>query len=255
MLETLGIVQLCIPHHSSSRFSSDLLSRRLAGRSVLEWIVRRVTDAQQLDGVIALTDDFAAHPEITAAIPPDVPVYLSQADDGLTRVVEAVEKYPCRSVVLLSVDNPFVDPAVIHRLVFTAHAHPEWDYIGYRQRDGRPSVMSQVGVFAEWCTSRALKEAHRKAEAPADRMSATQYIYSHPELFQLRLLSAPDALDRDDLRLRISCEEDWEHAAMIAEALGEASLEWQSVAGLLDSQPAIREQMARLNNVTETIDS
>lgn len=255
MLETLGIVQLRIPHHQASRCSADLLSRRLAGRSVLEWIVRRVTDAQQLDGVIALTDDFAAHKDIIAAIPPDVPVYLSQADDGLTRAVEAVEKYPCRSVVLLSVDTPFVDPSLIDRLVITAQANPECDYIGYRQRDGRPSVMSQVGVFAEWCTGRALREAHRKAEAPADRVSATHYIYSHPEQFQLRLLSAPDALDRHDLRLRISCEEDWEHAAMIAEALGEEALEWQSVAGLLDSQPAIREQMARLNNVTDTIDS
>ena len=42
---------------------------------------------------------------------------------------------------------------------------------------------------------------------------------------------------------------------MIAEALGEESLEWQSVAGLLDNQPAIRRQMARLNNTSEEGDN
>ena len=255
MLETLGIVQLRVPQDHPSHCISDILFRRLAGRSVLEWIVRRVTDAQQLDGVIALTDDPSTHRAIAAAIPPDVPVHLSQASDDLERAVEAVEEYPCRAVVLLSIDTPFVDPALIDRLVITAHAHPECDYISYRQRDGRPSVMSPVGVFAQWCTTRALKESHRKADSPADRVSATHYIYSHPEHFRLRLLSVPDALDRHDLRLRISCEEDWEHAAMIADALGEESLEWQSVAGLLDNQPAIRQQMARLNSIAQTADS
>ena len=178
MLETLGVVQLRVPEHQATPPGSDLRFRRLAGQSVLEWIVRRVTDAQHLDGVIALTDDSAAHRDIVRAVPPDVPVLLSQAEDDLSRAVEAIEQFPCRSVVLLSVDTPFVDPALIDRLVITAQTHPECDYIGYRQSDGRPSVMSQVGVFAEWCTSRALKTAHRKAETPADRGSDALFIFT-----------------------------------------------------------------------------
>ena len=252
MLETLGIVQLPTTHtpHSNTKYPF----RRLGGRSVLERIVRRATEAQRLDGVIAVSGVGSAANEIASAIPADIPLYQAQAPDALARAVEAIEQYPCRAVVFLSIDTPFVDPALIDQLVITAQAHSECDYVGYRQADGRPSVMSEVGVFAEWCTARAVKEAHRKAKDASERMSATQFIYSHPERFQLRFMSAPQELDRDDLRLRVTCEEDWEHADMIAEAIGEDAMDWQCVARLLENQPGMREQMARLNKMTETID-
>ena len=75
----------------------------------------------------------------------------------------------------------------------------------------------------------------------------TRYLYSHPEIFSLRLLPVPTELDRDDLRLTIDVDEDFENAQEIYEALGPESLDWQRIAGLLDQQPAIRERMAYLN--------
>jgi spore coat polysaccharide biosynthesis protein SpsF (cytidylyltransferase family) len=74
------------------------------------------------------------------------------------------------------------------------------------------------------------------------------YIHSHPELFHLRLLPIPPQLDRDDVRLALEVEEDWDHAQMILEALGPENLEWQRIASLLDEHPAIRARMAALNH-------
>ena len=50
MLRNLGIVQVCF---HSPRFRSNM-ARRFGGRSLLEWVIRRVTDSVRLDGVIAV---------------------------------------------------------------------------------------------------------------------------------------------------------------------------------------------------------
>ena len=50
MLKNLGIVQACF---HSPRFRCNAM-RKFAGRSLLEWVIRRVTDSMQLDGVIVV---------------------------------------------------------------------------------------------------------------------------------------------------------------------------------------------------------
>lgn len=77
----------------------------------------------------------------------------------------------------------------------------------------------------------------------------TRYLYSHPEQFNIRLTPAPTEIDREDVRLTVDIEEDWEHALAIYEALGPELLDWQRIASLLDHQPALRSRMAALNRV------
>ena len=246
MLETLGIVQLNSDAASHKGKDSDPRVT-LAGKSMLEWIVRRVTDAQRLDGVIVVASSSPRDLLLAEEVPADVPVLTSSAAGRLSATVEAIEKYPCESIVLVGTDTPFVDPGLIDRLVITSQEQESCDYVSYQLRDGRPSVLSQIGVFAEWCCSKAIMRADRRAKESGDRTSVTRYIYSHPEEFQIRLLAAPAALDRDDLRLRVSCEEDLDLAATIVDALGQDALEWQSIAGLLAAQPQLRQRMALLN--------
>ena len=71
----------------------------------------------------------------------------------------------------------------------------------------------------------------------------------------MRLIQVPAALDRDDVRLTVEEQEDWEHAEAIFEALGPESLDWQRIAGLLDQQPALRQRMAVLNQADATAKS
>jgi spore coat polysaccharide biosynthesis protein SpsF (cytidylyltransferase family) len=58
-------------------------------------------------------------------------------------------------------------------------------------------------------------------------------------------------LDRDDVRLVIEGEEDWEHVQEIVEALGQDNLDWRTLAELLKYQPGLRGNMARLNRAEE----
>ena len=249
MLQTLGVV--LFPHREPGRQGGSsavsLAHRKIGGQQLLEWVIRRVTESQRLDGVIAVVGNGVEDTLVADQVPLDVPVYRGDHPDPLARVAGALREFSARSVVLVSADNPFVDPVLLDRLVSTACDNPGVDYVSYRSGDGRPAIQSRLGLFAEWCTSAALRVADREASHARDRSKVTPYVYSHPERFTLRLLPMPVELDRQDVRLTIDVEEDWEHAEAIFDALGPESLDWQGIAGLLEQQPALRQRMALLN--------
>jgi spore coat polysaccharide biosynthesis protein SpsF (cytidylyltransferase family) len=242
-MKTLGIV----PVRRASRGAYAKIGRKLGGKSLLEWVVRRLTDCQRLDGVAVVLGASEHDRRIGQLVPPDVPALVSSQGDRLARSVEAAGRFDARAVVCVAPDNPFIDPVLIDRLVSTADLHPNCDYIGYCRADGRPAILSQVGVLAEWCSTDALRRANLAAGRAADRENVTSYLYAHPELFTVRLIPLPPELDRDDVRLKIDHEEDWEHAQVIYEALGAEEWDWQRIADLLDHQPALRNRMAALN--------
>lgn len=249
MSTTLGIVEVpCVEPSSpeSTHNSGSIASRRFGNKSLLEWVVRRVTDALLLDQLVIVTDEEQGE-LIERLAPPDVSVFAGPQPDPLGRLAAAVRQHSVTQLVRIPLSCPFVDPELIDRLVTTATSNPGFDYIGYFSMDGRPAALSKVGFFAEWCTAEALFRADKLATSAADRDNSLRYIYSRPDCFQLRFIPIPEKLDRRDVRLTIEAEEDWDHAYMIFEALGPERLDWRRIVSLLDQQPAMRERMALLN--------
>lgn len=243
MLRTLGIIEVCF----APARAKPSVARKLGGKSVLEWVVRRVTDCQQLDGVIVLTCDAPENRIVKELVPMDVPVFVASGDDAVDQYAAALEQYQAEAVVRVCPDHPFIDPMLIDRLIVDAEAHPGCDYVSYRLRDGRPAILSPVGMYAEWFRAGALRRAAREATAADDRRCVTRYLYSRPDVFTIRLIRPPSRMDRDDLRLRVDVEEDWDNTLAIYEALGPEELDWQRIADLLDHQPHLRSRMAVLN--------
>jgi spore coat polysaccharide biosynthesis protein SpsF len=246
MLKTLGIVQACC-HARQFRCRA---ARKLGGRSVLEWVIRHVTDALRLDGVIVLVCDEADHRFMRNLVPTDVPIFVGTKPDSLGRFSQALEQYASEDVIRVRGDHLFIDPALIDRLVATAQDHPQCDYVSYCSRDGQPAILSPVGVYAEWIRASALHKAARHAKNAEEREHVTRYIYSHPEKFNIRLIPAPPEIDRSDVRLTVEMEEDWDHVLTIYEALGPEKMDWRRISNLLEQQPALRNRMAALNRDT-----
>jgi spore coat polysaccharide biosynthesis protein SpsF (cytidylyltransferase family) len=120
------------------------------------------------------------------------------------------------------------------------------DYASYCSRAGELAIHSRLGLVAQWCRVATLREADRRARDPRDRRGITRFVYSRPEEFQLKLLPIPQSLDRDDLRLAVVTEEDWDRAQLIIDALGPECLDWRSIADLLDDHPALRHGLGAL---------
>jgi spore coat polysaccharide biosynthesis protein SpsF len=173
MLRNLGVIQF--PWETSRL--KGCFRRRLGGKTLVEWVARRMTDCQRLDGVILLVGDSDVDHEVAELAPPDVPVFVSRHADPLARFIAALDEYNPEAVVRVSATTPFVDPSLVDRLVSAADAHPECDYISYCSRDGQPVVLSPICVYAEWIKAKALRRAARRATDPADRQGVTRYIY------------------------------------------------------------------------------
>ncbi len=250
-MATLGIIQAghaaAHPHRHAAR--------KLGGKSLLERVVRQVTDCEQLDHVIVLCGDSSRDAALAELVPPDVPVFSSKGASAASRLADAVDEFQPDAVVRVCADTPFIDPVLIDRLVIAAAENPSCDYISYCLRDGRPAILSKVGFFAEWYRVGALRMACRACKKNRRLSQAgdpTRHIVAHPEQFNVRLLAAPESLDRDDVRLTVDSEEDWENAQVIFEALGPERLDWRAIAQLLEDQPEIRGRMATLNRADPT---
>ena len=237
MSMTIGLVHLrpSTPraHHPSGR--------KLGGKSLLELVVRRLTDCQRLDRVVVVVGREDHDEQARALVPPDVRAYVSSATDPLSRAVDAMDHFHATAVVRVLADAPFVDPVLVDRLVSTADAHPACDYISYCSQDGLPAIMTHLGLCAEWCSAAALRRANLTARRAADRDAVTSFLYAHPEQFNVRLIPLPSELDRDDLPRQLDFAHDWEHAQAIYEALGSDEWDWRRLADLLVTQSESRQ--------------
>lgn len=207
------------------------MGRKLGGKSLLEIVVRRLTECQQLDRVVVLPGEGVSSDDLRDLVPPDVAVFDSTEGDLLSRYIAAADAHEADAVVRVTSENTFLDPAFVDRLITTGRQHPACDYISYQCRDGLPAVLSPLGVFAEWCRTAALREADRQAKPAEVRQAVTRWIYSHPECFQLRLMPLPEAMYQGDLRLSIDSEEDWERTVALFDAWGQEDFDWRRIAG------------------------
>ena len=246
MLKTLGIVQACC-HARQFRCRA---ARKLGGRSVLEWVIRHVTDSLRLDGVIVLVCDDADHRFMRNLVPADVPFFVGTKPDSLGRFSQALEQYATQDVIRIRGDHLFIDPCADrppgdHRR--RASAMRLHQLLLARRPAGHPFA---GGSLCRMDPRSALHKAARHAKHPEEREHVTRFIYSHPEKFNIRLIPAPAEIDRDDVRLTVEMEEDWDHVLTIYEALGPEKMDWRRISHLLDQQPALRSRMAALNRDT-----
>ncbi len=240
MFQTLAVVQ-------AGGARRRQLSHTVGGVPVLEWVLRRLSEAQQLDHLVVLTGHLAEDESILGLVPPDVCVFRSSRTDFLGRLHSLLQRYPAQALVLVPADTPFVDPVLIDRLVTEAREHPQCDYLCYATADGKALNPEQVGLFGEWVRAEVIHELHRRLVAAADRQHPLRYLLHHSGAYSLRLLALPEPLSPEEIRLRVESVQDWEHLETIYEALGPERLDWKHIFRLLNDQPQLRRQMALLN--------
>ncbi|HZZ28430.1 MAG TPA: NTP transferase domain-containing protein [Pirellulales bacterium] len=166
MVKTLGVVEVR-PNADLPRL---MACRRLGGKSLLEWTVRRMTECLRLDRVLVLCPRIPQTRELMDLVPRDVPLAVSDRPDALARLVDMLEKHPAESVVVVAAEHPFVDPELIDRLIITADHYPESDYISFCSRTGLPTVLSPLGLMASGCGPAHCGRPMRKPEiCPIER--------------------------------------------------------------------------------------
>jgi spore coat polysaccharide biosynthesis protein SpsF (cytidylyltransferase family) len=247
MYETIGIVDFngfSAISTAQDRWRS-LAKRPLAGQPLAAWPLRRLSEALGLDHIVAIVPPESR--DLEAMIPSDIEVVVCDKRDALGRLVRTIREIPAQSFVRAEMNCPFIDPVLIDAIIRIAHSHRDCDYASYCLQDRQPAQRSQVGLFAEWCTSAAIVRADTDCQDAVHRRLVTSFIYSNPQQFRTRLVPVPEALDRNDVRLTLQTCADLENFEDILESLGPDHLEWQTIVELLEMHPALRQRMESLN--------
>ncbi|HET6882835.1 MAG TPA: NTP transferase domain-containing protein [Pirellulales bacterium] len=229
MTETIGVVCLAPANDASG----NKHCWKFGSRPLLEFLVRRLTDCQQLDQVLVVAGPEFEDGRLADVVPPDVSVHFTDQPDLLGRLLSVAEASGASGLVTIDAEHPFIDPILVDRLVTTSQAHPECDYLGFCFRDGRPVVRSPLGAFADWYRVGALRQANRLALKPEERNDVSRLVRSRPERFTLRFLPVPPPLESDKLKLSVGDHEAWEYAQTIYDCLGPEGLNWRTIADVL----------------------
>lgn len=222
----------------SSRLPRKVL-RPLAGRPVLEWMVRAAREAHGIDEVVIATST-ASNDDAVEALGSQlgVRVVRGSEDDVLSRFMLALEATDADAVVRLTADCPLCDPALISAIVSMWKVDPTLDYVATTLIRTLPR-----GLDVELASRNALQIADAEAES-FHRIHVTSYLYDSKSAFRtMGLVVQPAA---NDLRVTLDTAEDGQLLDAVVAELGDQPPAWQDVVSLLRSRPDIVQINARI---------
>lgn len=176
--------------------------------------------------------------------------FRGSENDVLDRFIKAAENYNLQTVIRVCADNPFFD--LKGTLALTSYfKEGDWDYIGYKIVNDRPTILTHSGFWGEVVSLSALKKAHGEANDSIYREHVTNFIYKHPDLFRIKLVNAPSGLfNRNDIRLTVDTKADFELVQEIYKRLMEeqAGFDPESIVRYIDAHP---HYLMRMNHQIE----
>lgn len=235
-MKTVAIIQARM---GSTRRLGKVMAE-VAGRPMLEHVVRRAQQARTLDLVIVATSDQPGD-DIVAQFcaDTDIPCFRGSEDDVLDRYYQAAKHFEANAVVRLTADCPLLDPSVIDKVVLVFHAG-DYDYVSNALEPTYPD-----GLDTEIFWREVLERAWREARLKTEREYATAYIWKHPDLF--RLANVENDVDLSDLRWTVDEPEDLEFVRRVYDHLGpEPSFGMVEILALLQEYPELNDINARI---------
>lgn len=229
MLKTLGIVKGALLTEKQRHH----LARRLEGKSVLEWVVRQMTDCELLNGVVVAADEGTDGDLVRELTPIDVPVFTSSAQDTTSLLIDVLGQFPMDSCVFIGADWPFLDPTLIDQLVRTAEMEKNCDYAAYQFTNEIFSVGRPYGLFPEWYRAESLRKVASKLNDEVHRQLPGTFFLDHQKEYNVELLPVPAGLDRDDVHFSFDSEEDWDNILELHDALDLEVLDCNKLGSLI----------------------
>ncbi|MCM1111452.1 MAG: NTP transferase domain-containing protein [Clostridium sp.] len=130
-------------------------------------------------------------------------------EDVLARFIGAADRFGFDRIVRVCSDNPFLQADTFLTLL-EANDRSGADYTSFAFPDGRPTIKSHLGLFAEVARADALRCAASETPEKLYHEHVTNYLYSNPGRFTIDLIPLPETLkERTDLRLTLDTPSDF----------------------------------------------
>lgn len=164
--------------------------------------------------------------------------FRGSEENVLSRFIGAAEKFGLRRIIRVCSDNPFLDTSSFNEM-FKVQTDTGADYVCYAFPDGRPTIKSHLGLFAELATTEALKKAASLTDEKLYLEHVTIFLYTHPESFTIARIPLPDFLSaRTDLRLTLDTPSDFKLLNELSERVkNETDGSLEALVNLVDANP------------------
>lgn len=173
--------------------------------SVLAQVLRRLKKCKKLDTVIVATTTNGADDQIVRIAEQEHSnCFRGSEQDVLSRYYQAAKESGLDVIVRITSDCPCIDPEIVD-VVAEKHIKDKVDFTS--------NILARTyphGLDVEVFSFDALKKAYSNAKEPFETEHVTPYIYkSHPEMFRIASVEAPEALCAPDIRITLDTEADY----------------------------------------------
>jgi spore coat polysaccharide biosynthesis protein SpsF (cytidylyltransferase family) len=199
---TIAVIDLsarCSRQHKHPQ--AELVSWRLQGMTLLEWLSRRLSESLFLDQIIitgaAEYLSLVQHCSVggTRWIP-------SSHRDAARRAFDIAQRTDAAWVLFANIDAPLIDATLTDRMISQGWKNPSVDYIGYVGSDRNDIGCQALGLSGQLCSVQAIERlVDRQLNHCEDVPSAIRH---HLPDVQLRLMPLPDSLSDSKQRFAIN---------------------------------------------------
>jgi spore coat polysaccharide biosynthesis protein SpsF len=202
----IGIIQARM---GSTRLPNKMLLH-LHGFPIIEWVIRRVMQSNDLDDIVVAIPDTAKNDVLNHFLKKklNVNVYRGTEEDVLNRFLCAAQLLNATHVVRICADNPLVSGSVIDELI-RFYFKSFCDY-AYNQGDNGKTNNYPDGFGAEIVSFELLKWLEVNTTEKRHREHCLSYISDNPNQFTNKTFNSPDErIARPWLKLDLDTYEDY----------------------------------------------
>lgn len=219
-----------------ARFGSNRLRGKilmdLGGKPVLERVIERVEQSENVDNAIVIT---SIEPADTATVHfvsgIGRQVFAGSENDVLDRYYQAAKLFEPEYVIRVTGDCPLYDPRLLDYAI--ENMDKDSDYMGAVSETIADGTDIEIFKFA------ALKDAWQNARLKSEREHVTLYVKNHPEKFKIQDLISPYGnLNRE--RWSLDEPQDYELIKKIYEHFGDGKFYTRDIVKYLDANPDLR---------------
>ncbi|MDO5760925.1 MAG: glycosyltransferase family protein [Bacteroidota bacterium] len=233
-MKTVFIIQARL---GSTRLPGKILLPFFNGKSIIELLIDKLKNIYNTNVILA-TSTNTINDKLVAEVKDKVSVFRGSENDVLSRFIEAAKENNVHKIIRVCSDNPFLDIVGLEQLVNVA-SQTTADYVGFRINK-KPSIQTHFGFWAEYVTLEALQKVYSLTQESIYHEHVTNYIYSNKDKFKIEWINAPVFIEgRNDIRLTIDTQEDFDTAKEIYKTLSETkpNFNLQDVVEYLDKKP------------------
>lgn len=224
----------------STRLPSKMILPFYMEEGIFSVLVDRLLSSFDKNDIILATSDSAKDDVLEhIASGKGIGCHRGSENDVLQRFIDSALHFGAEKIIRVCADNPFLDITSL-RILFNELIDNDMDYIAFATSEHIPTIKTHYGFWAEGTTIGTLQKVKELTNEALYHEHVTNYIYSHPNLFKIKLMTIPEEIERHQrLRLTIDTANDFDIQKSIFKAIYEAnpSFTVEDVCDYLDKNP------------------